>query len=201
MKRNNNVHLKIWKNHHGEISKDSDGRSYEIHHIDENHKNNNIENLQCITIHEHLEIHKKQHDWGAVQSILMRLELTQEDRNQISEMASMNQKKLMNEGRHNWQKMSKEERSELSRQIGLQSVRDKTGLHKINADPILAKENGKKAGLIAAQKNAGFLDTTSENHGSKHVKGTTWWINENGKRVRSITSPGKNWKKGMKYEG
>lgn len=198
MSRNNSSHLKLWKSHHGEIPKDIDGRSYEIHHIDGNHKNNSINNLQCVSIHEHLEIHEKQHDWGAVQSILMRLELTAENRNEISRLASLNQKRLMAEGKHNWQKMSKKDRSELSRQIGLQTLRDCTGLHKINADPILAKENGRKAGLKAAEKNAGFLNTESEHHGSKHVKGTSWWNDGSGNRVRSILPPDLTWKKGMR---
>ena len=35
---------KIWETHNGEIPKDTDGRSFEIHHIDGNRNNNSIEN-------------------------------------------------------------------------------------------------------------------------------------------------------------
>ena len=35
----------------------------------------------------------------------------------------------------------------------------------------LVAENGRRAGLVAKEKNAGFLNTSSEKHGSKAVKG------------------------------
>ena len=37
---------KIYEQHYGPIPKDTDGRSYEIHHIDGNHNNNDINNLR-----------------------------------------------------------------------------------------------------------------------------------------------------------
>jgi len=52
---------KIWSKIYGEIPKDELGRSYEIHHIDGNRNNNSIENLTCVSIKEHYEIHKKQY--------------------------------------------------------------------------------------------------------------------------------------------
>jgi hypothetical protein len=45
-------------------------KGYEIHHIDGNHNNNDIDNLKCVSIQEHYEIHKKQGDWGACRKIL-----------------------------------------------------------------------------------------------------------------------------------
>lgn len=50
---------KIWEKINGKIPIDEKGRSYEIHHIDGNRKNNKIENLICVTIEEHYEIHLK----------------------------------------------------------------------------------------------------------------------------------------------
>lgn len=41
------IYRKIYENHFGPIPKDKDGRSYEIHHIDGNRKNNEISNLKC----------------------------------------------------------------------------------------------------------------------------------------------------------
>jgi len=63
----------IWIKHNGPIPYDSDGRRYEIHHINGDHSDNRIENLTCISIMEHLFIHAKQGDKGAVSAILKRL--------------------------------------------------------------------------------------------------------------------------------
>lgn len=69
---------KIWKNHYGPIPKDKNGRSYEIHHKDGNHKNNEISNLSLLTIEEHYDIHYSQGDWGACVCIAKRMKLSPE---------------------------------------------------------------------------------------------------------------------------
>ena len=46
------LHRYIWEKFNGKIPK-----GYDIHHIDKNKDNNNIENLQMLTIHEHQMIH------------------------------------------------------------------------------------------------------------------------------------------------
>ena len=51
---------KLWESVYGSIPKDELGRSYEIHHKDGNRKNNKLENLVCLSIQEHYEIHLKQ---------------------------------------------------------------------------------------------------------------------------------------------
>jgi methionyl-tRNA synthetase len=51
---------KIWEQAYGPIPKDGDGRTYDIHHIDGNRKNNSIDNLICLTIEDHYKIHLKQ---------------------------------------------------------------------------------------------------------------------------------------------
>ena len=68
-------HRKIWKNLNGPIPKDEDGFSYEIHHIDGNHSNNEFSNLKLVTIKEHLQIHLDQEDWFAAALIANRLGL------------------------------------------------------------------------------------------------------------------------------
>lgn len=45
-------HILIWESLHGPLPKGS-----VVHHIDENHENNNPENLQCLTRSEHASIH------------------------------------------------------------------------------------------------------------------------------------------------
>jgi hypothetical protein len=66
---------KVWKEHYGEIPKDIDERSYEIHHVDGNKENNNIENLICVSIQKHYDIHYKQGDYGACVMIDKRMNL------------------------------------------------------------------------------------------------------------------------------
>jgi hypothetical protein len=66
---------KIWEKTYGSIPKDLDGRPYEIHHIDGNHKNNNICNLSCLSIKEHYDIHYANNDFGACVMIAKRMGL------------------------------------------------------------------------------------------------------------------------------
>ena len=66
---------KLYESVHGKIPKDDLGRSYEIHHIDGNHKNNSIENLICISIEEHYNIHFFQGDYNASNLVAKRMNL------------------------------------------------------------------------------------------------------------------------------
>jgi hypothetical protein len=73
-----NNHRKIYEKEYGTIPKDQEGRSYEIHHIDGNRKNNNIENLTLVTIQEHYDIHFSQRDFGACTLIAKRMNMSPE---------------------------------------------------------------------------------------------------------------------------
>lgn len=71
---------KKWIKANGPIPFDSEGRPYDIHHIDGNRRNNSLENLQCVSIEEHYEIHKKlwetlnrRRDLAAMRFLLHRL--------------------------------------------------------------------------------------------------------------------------------
>ena len=66
---------RLWESHYGPIPKDEEGFSYEIHHIDGDHKNDNISNLKLVTIKEHLNIHLQQEDWFAAALIAKRIGL------------------------------------------------------------------------------------------------------------------------------
>jgi hypothetical protein len=91
---------KIYKNHHSPIPKELNGRSYEIHHIDGNHSNNDPANLIAVTLQEHYDIHKSQGDIGAC--FLMakqRKMLSPED---LSALSKQVQKKRIENGSHNF---------------------------------------------------------------------------------------------------
>jgi hypothetical protein len=66
---------KLWESINGPIPRDESGFSYEIHHLDGNRNNNSIDNLICVPIKEHLQIHLDQEDWGAASLIARRLGL------------------------------------------------------------------------------------------------------------------------------
>jgi hypothetical protein len=82
-------YIKIWIKHHGKIPKDENGRSYEVHHIDGNNTNNNIENLKLVTIQEHYEIHYAQHDWGACFAITQRMSIDVEEKSRLAKLAQI----------------------------------------------------------------------------------------------------------------
>lgn len=117
-KRNYHEYRRIWIEHNGPIPVDERGRSYEIHHIDGDCENNDISNLLCLSIKDHYELHKKQGDIGAAKLIAMNLELSAEEKSELSrksfelqidrgtfnwsdkEWAKARTKKLLDEGRH-----------------------------------------------------------------------------------------------------
>ena len=93
----NVYHRKIYEKHYGPIPLDSDGRSYEIHHLDGNHKNNNIENLKLVTIKEHYDIHFLQGDYAACLIMSARMAISPEEKSRI---ASLHSKRMLETGVH-----------------------------------------------------------------------------------------------------
>lgn len=80
---------KIYESHNGPIPNDSDGRSYEIHHIDGNKHNNELNNLKCVSIQEHYEIHYSQKDWAACLRIAKRANISVEKQSQLASNAAI----------------------------------------------------------------------------------------------------------------
>ena len=95
---NTSNYRKIYENHYGKIPKDKDGKSYQIHHIDGNHKNNNFTNLKCVTEKEHYEIHLSQGDWRACQIMSARMKKPYKV---ISDLARKGALKQVENGTHN----------------------------------------------------------------------------------------------------
>ena len=75
---------KIYENHIGVIPKEPNGRTYEIHHLDGNHSNNDPLNLKAVTLQEHYDIHYAQGDWGAC--MLMKLQRMDHSPDEIVEL-------------------------------------------------------------------------------------------------------------------
>lgn len=88
---------RFYEKHHGPIPKDSIGRSLEIHHIDGNHSNNDINNLKLVTIKEHYKIHYAQGDWAACLSMANRMKISPEEK---SELAKQSNAKRIKNGTH-----------------------------------------------------------------------------------------------------
>ena len=89
MKRNVHLYRKIWIQYNGPIPKDPNGRSYEIHHIDGNHQNNDISNLKLVTLKEHYDIHYQQEDFQACVLMSFRMGLSPEEISTIRSKAAL----------------------------------------------------------------------------------------------------------------
>lgn len=93
------MYRKIFTEANGPIPKDSNGRTYEIHHIDGNHANHELSNLKCVSIQEHYDIHYSQGDWGACQAIMRRMGKTPKE---ISKECSELVNRRIAEGKMPW---------------------------------------------------------------------------------------------------
>jgi hypothetical protein len=89
------IYRKIYEQHFGPIPKDSEGRTFEIHHIDGNRLNNCPENLRAVSIEEHFKIHKEQGDYAAALLISSRMNIGSSKK---SELAKLNAVKQMSDG-------------------------------------------------------------------------------------------------------
>ena len=93
----------IYLKYYGNIPLGTDGRPYEVHHIDGNPSNNDISNLKAISIQDHYSIHYLQGDWAACVRIAAKLKLPQAE---LTEMARRNATKInaktLKDGTHNF---------------------------------------------------------------------------------------------------
>jgi len=88
---------KIWEEAYGPIPFDEKGRRCEIHHIDGNKFNNSLTNLKCVTIEEHLKIHKEQKDYQAAWRIANRMNLSKEEIKQLAILGGQSKKGIKKE--------------------------------------------------------------------------------------------------------
>ena len=83
---------KIWINANGPIPRDKHGRVHEIHHIDGNRSNNNLDNLMCLSIEDHFKKHLEQGDKAAAYRIGQRMKLDPEYLRQLNREKSLGKK-------------------------------------------------------------------------------------------------------------
>lgn len=89
---------KIYVEHYGPIPKEPNGRSYEIHHKDGDHANNDPTNLVAVTLQEHYDLHYAQGDYGACYMMAsQRMGRTPEE---IAHIASIQQRSRVEDGTH-----------------------------------------------------------------------------------------------------
>ena len=176
---------KIWESINGPIPIDEFGKTYEIHHIDGNHKNNSVDNLQCISIKDHYDIHNSQGDLGACYLIGIRMQLSTEELSMLSSLVQQEkiknkthaflrkdfQKNMQNkrvaDGVHPWQN------SELQKKKALMRVEN--GTH-----PWLGLELATKNNLKRIKDNThNFLGDTNPGKlafeaGTSHINNKEW---------------------------
>ena len=90
---------RIYESHYGPIPKDDDGRTYEVHHIDGNHSNNDPGNLTVVSLQEHYDIHYEQGDWGACYLMGGKLKLSPD---RLSTLLQMQSAVRIANGTHNF---------------------------------------------------------------------------------------------------
>lgn len=98
---------KIYQKECGEIPIDENNIPYEIHHKDGNHSNNQIENLVCLSIDEHYNIHYQQGDYAAAMLISKRKQEYLDgvyDKEVLSKLSKLQNKIRIENGTHNFLK-------------------------------------------------------------------------------------------------
>lgn len=73
MKFKKGDHRKAYKYYYGEIPKDVNGVTYDIHHIDGNNSNNSKENLVALSLQEHFDEHYSRGEYSSAALIAIRM--------------------------------------------------------------------------------------------------------------------------------
>lgn len=176
-------HQRIWTEHHGPIPREPCGRSYEIHHKDGNHKNNDVTNLQCVTITEHFEIHLRQGDTQAAAAILRRLKRAGQDVSDISRLAGY----IARDTKSGIHGLSAEQRSANARKGSIAHTGKIWYTNGINNTRAFESPG------VQWTKGRTMKEYTRISLG--HKLGCFW--NNGIKNTRCISSPGPEWVKGL----
>lgn len=156
----------LWTKHYGSIPVDEYGRSYEIHHIDGNRKNNTLDNLKCLSIQVHYELHKKQGDYKAAWAIAQRLTLN------ADELLDLRK-------RYKKVEISKESRDKMSAaQLGKrvsQETRERMSIAQKNRQrkPLSEETKAKISNTLSDKKRQPHSDETKKKIGAAIKKANT----------------------------
>lgn len=172
---------KVWSDTYGPIPCDEYGRTYEIHHIDGDRSNNELSNLRCLTIAEHLQVHLEQGDLDAAAAIAKRMNL--DEALELNRLAGL-KAKAERTGIH---ALTLEQRQENGRKgaqacIGLKWYNNGVVQTRTFAD---MTQYGWERGGLPRGKPSMPLGT---------VLGVFW--NKDGVNKRSVECPGAGWIKG-----
>jgi hypothetical protein len=78
------IYRKIYETFYGQIPKDQDGRTFDIHHIDGDKTNNSIFNLVALSIQDHYDVHYIQGDYGACMLLSERMNKSNDELSSLS---------------------------------------------------------------------------------------------------------------------
>lgn len=185
---------KTWIKHYGPIPIDEDGRTYEIHHINGDRTDNRIENLTCVSIKDHYDLHMVNGDYGAAFRIAQRMGIAKEVK---SELASLANKRRSSRGEHPFQDSAiralAAESVDKRVQRGVQGTQDPEVLQKaIEAkkqkyNSLQLSEFAKKGWAEWKLKNQDTSSRTlpGSKAGSAKTKGTKWYHKPNGEQLRT----------------
>lgn len=138
------LYRKIYKNYHGSIPVDNTGRTFDIHHIDGDRNNNDIENLVALSIEEHYNLHIQQNEHQAAAAIRMRWDKNIEDISKLNSIAAKNRVAL---GHHPWSgdgsyQREQQAKLKLNEDYYQYSERHKTNMSKRNKEcSLIGKHN------------------------------------------------------------
>lgn len=200
----------IWEEHFGEIPKDIEGRTYEIHHINGNNTDNRIENLKCLSLQEHYNIHFQQKDYAACLRMTSRMKVSVEEK---CRLASESNKKRLQEKNHPF--IDPENRKKILERT---QEKVKAGTHIFQNMPLESRLRAIKNYTINNDRSEcvkkGWLEyknrTSKEEvlnrtikgskSGAMKTKGTKWYHKLDGSHLRTIPSDprvkNENWVEG-----
>lgn len=203
----------IWIENFGSIPVDEDGRSYEIHHINGDREDNRIENLSCISIEEHYNIHLKQKDYGAAFRIAQRMEVSPEIKAKL--MSLSNKNRIAN---NNHPFLIKEVQQKANKSIQKRIINKTQGFQnkEVVRKAIKRKKELYTSEELSKQVKKGW-EKWKENNGdpkkrtlngsiagAKKTKGTKWYYKDTGENLRTYPDDPRllkeGWKKG-RYNG
>lgn len=184
---------RIWIKANGPIPLDEQGRRYDIHHVDGNRENSELNNLQCVSMEEHLNIHTNRGDWAAAFRIAQRMNV---DPRIKSELMSKSNKKRLEEGSHPF---TDKKIRETNLRTTMEKIKNKEHpFQKLetNKKAIKAKQEKynheelsqqtKKGWELWKQNNPNADRTTKGSKvGAEKTKGTKWYHKEDGTQLRT----------------